>query len=188
MKSKLSISTMMVAVALLAFSFPLPAFSEMKDMSMKGCGEGHGQMMGMEQQMGRMGCKEGHGQMMGIGHMDMMGKCIENADKIGLTDDQIQKMKSMHREMQKKQVRFNADLKIAEIELMEIMEVKDFDLEKASSAINRITERKSAHHLEMLKNMKEIRTGLTDEQFKKMKMVMSMKPDKKMHTKKMMMK
>jgi Spy/CpxP family protein refolding chaperone len=107
---------------------------------------------------------------------DMMGMCIANADKIGLTDDQITKMKPIHREMQKKQARFKADLKIAEIELMEIMEVKDFDLEKANAAVKKIAEIRTAHQLEMLKAMKEMRTILTDEQFAKMKkMMMTMK-------------
>jgi Spy/CpxP family protein refolding chaperone len=156
---------------LLTVVFAVPAFSEMNDMSMKEHREGHGQMMEMEN-MDRMG--------------DMMGMCIEHADKMGLTDDQIMKMKPVHREMQKKQVRFNADQKIAEIELMEIMEVKDFDLEKASSAVKKIAEIKTAHHLEMLKNMKEMRTILTDEQFKKMKKMMPMKMGEKKAGKKMM--
>ena len=117
---------------------------------------------------------------------DMMGMCIEHADKMGLTDDQIAKMKPLHREMQKKQARFKADRKIAEIELMEIMEVKDFDLEKASAAVKKIEEIKTAHHLEMLKAMKEMRTILTDEQFKKMKKMMSMKTGEKKPAKKMM--
>ena len=123
-------------------------------------------------------------QMMEMGNMDkmgdMMGMCIEHADKMGLTDDQIMKMKPMHREMQKKQARFKADLKIAEIELMEIMEVKDFDMEKASAAVKKIADIKTAHHLEMLKAMKEMRAILTDEQFKKMKkMMMCMKMGEK---------
>jgi Spy/CpxP family protein refolding chaperone len=59
---------------------------------------------------------------------------------------------------------------------MDIMEVKDFDLEKAESAVKKITEIKTAHHLEILKNMKEMRTILTDEQFNKMKKMMVMKP------------
>ena len=156
---------------LLTVVFAVPAFSEMNDMSMKEHREGHGQMMEMEN-MDRMG--------------DMMGMCIEHADKMGLTDDQIMKMKPLHREMQKKQARFKADQKIAEIELMEIMEVKDFDLEKASSAVKKIAEIKTAHHLEMLKNMKEMRTILTDEQFKKMKKMMPMKMGEKKPAKKMM--
>ena len=121
--------------------------------------------------------------MMEMGNMDkmsdMMGMCIEHADEMGLTDDQIMKMKPVHSEMQKKQVRFEADVKIAEIELMEIMEVKDFDLEKARSAVKKIAEIKTVHHLEMLKAMKEMRTILTDEQFKKMKKTMSMKTGEK---------
>lgn len=162
-------SRIMAAAALLALSAPLPAFSQMKDMPM-------------------MEHKEKHGQMMEMGNMDkmgdMMGMCIKNADKMGLTADQIAKMKPAHSEMQKKQARFQSDLKIAEIELKDIMEVKDFDLEKAGSAVKKIGEIKTAHHLEMLQGMKEMRTLLTDDQFKKMKTMMPMKgmkrPAKKM--------
>jgi Spy/CpxP family protein refolding chaperone len=171
MKAKGSILTLAAAVALLAFSVPVPAFSQMKGMSMKGHGEGHGQMMGT-----------GNIEKMG----EMMGMCVEHADKMGLTDDQLMKMKPLHREMQKKQARFKADRKIAEIELMEIMEVKDFDLEKAGSAAKHIAEIKTAHHLEMLTAMKEIRTTLTDDQFKKMKKMMSMKTGEKKPAKRVM--
>ena len=171
MRAKYSISIIVAAVVLMAFSFPVPAFSQMKDMPMKGHGEGHGQMM-------EMGTMEKMG--------DMMGMCMQHADMMGLTDDQISKMKPMHSEMQKKQARFKADLKIAEIELMDILEVKDFDLEKASAAVKKIEDIKTAHHLEMLKAMKEIRTILTDEQFKKMKKMMPMKMDEKKPAKKTM--
>ena len=148
---------------LLTVVFAVPAFSQMMDMPMKEHREGHGQMeMGKMDNMG-----------------DMMGMCIEHADNIGLTDDQIMKMKPVHREMQKKQARFKADLKIAEIELMEIMEVKDFNMEKASSAVKKIAQIRTANHLEMLKAMKEMRAILTDEQFKNMKKMMPMKPCEK---------
>jgi Spy/CpxP family protein refolding chaperone len=156
---------------LLTVAFAVPAFSQMMDMSMKGHREGHGQMMEMGN-MDKMG--------------DMMGMCIEHADMMGLTDDQIMKMKPLHREMQKKQARFKADLKIAEIELMEIMEVKDFDIENAGYAVNKIAEIKTAHHLEMLKAVKDMRTILTDEQFKKMKKMMPMKTGEKKPVKRMM--
>ena len=156
---------------LLTVVFAVPAFSQMMDSSMKKHGEGHGQMMEMGK-MDKMG--------------DMMGMCIEHADKMGLTDDQIMKIKPMHREMQKKQARFKADMKIAEIELMEIMEVKDFDLEKANSAFKKIADINTAYHLEMLKAMKDMRSILTDEQFKKMKKMMPMEMGKKKPAKMMM--
>jgi Spy/CpxP family protein refolding chaperone len=158
-----------VFALLLMVVFAVPAFSQM-DMPMRGHGGGHGQMMEMD-------------------HMDMMGgdmMCMEQANKMGLTDDQMMKMKPLHREMQKKQIRSKADLKLAEIELMEIMEVKDFDLDKATSAVKKIEDLKTARHLEMLKAMKDMRAILTDDQFKKMHKMMPMKMGEKKHGRMMM--
>jgi len=84
-----------------------------------------------------------------------MGMCIEHADMMGLTDDQIMKMKPIHREMQKKQARFKADLKIAEIELMEIMDVKDLTWRRPALRWKKIAEIKTAHQMEMLKAWKK---------------------------------
>ncbi len=158
MKAIQPISLMLVMVALLAFSMPAPAFSQMMDMHMMDQKAGHGQMMEMD--------KSG----------DMMGMCLENAEMIGLTDDQLMKMKTMHRTMQKKQAQFKADQKIAKIELMEVMDVKDFDLDKANSAVKKMADIKTAYELEKLKSKQEMHKMLTEEQFKKMKkMMMSMK-------------
>jgi Spy/CpxP family protein refolding chaperone len=150
--------------------FALPAFSQM-DMPMTEHMGGHDRPMEMGG-MDRMG--------------DMMGMCLENADKIGLSDEQVKILTPLHREMHKKQVRYKADQKIAEMELMEIMEVKDFDIEKANAAVKKIADIRTAHHLEMLKSMKEVRTVLTDEQFKKMKKLMPTKMGAKKPVKKMM--
>ncbi|RPJ05372.1 MAG: hypothetical protein EHM37_21765 [Deltaproteobacteria bacterium] len=153
------------AVALLALTLAAPAFSQMTDMPMmKGHGMGHGPMMDM-------GCMDRMG--------DMMGMCLQHAEMMGLTDDQLMKMKPIHSEMQKKQARFRADLKIAEIELTDIVEKQDFDLDKANTAVRKIEGIRTAHHLDMLKSMKEMRTLLTDEQFRKMKTMMFMKSDDK---------
>jgi len=170
MKTLYSMSLAAAVATLLALSAPAPGFSQMMNM----CANAH------------------KGQAMEMGTMDKMGDmadmCAEHADKMGLSEDQAMKMKPLHREMQKKQVRFKADVKIAEIELMEIMDVKDFDLEKAGLAVKKIAGIKTAHHLEMLKDMKEMRAILTDEQFKKMNKMMSMKMNDKKSSKKSMMK
>jgi Spy/CpxP family protein refolding chaperone len=95
-------------------------------------------------------------------------------------------MKPVHNDMKKKQVRFKADLTIAEIELTEIMDVKDFDIEKARSAVKKIADIKTAHQLEMLTAMQEMRIILTDDQFKKMNKMKSMKMNDNKPAKKMM--
>lgn len=156
-----------------------PAFAQMKDMPMghKGAGPGMDTC-----DMCRM---DGKGDMMG----GMMGKCLEYADKLGLSDEQINKIKPIHREMKKKQIRYKADLEIAHVEMKEIMDVKDFDLEKATAQVKKIEDIRTNEHLEMLKSMKEVRSILTDEQFKKMKKMMPRmmeggKPPKKVMKKK----
>lgn len=144
---------------LLTTTFTVPAYSQMKDKPMNHC----------------MDCNlQGHG----MGHMDMMGDmmgmCIKNAAKIGLSDEQMKTIKPLHQEMQKKQIRFQADLKIAQLEMKEIMEPKDFDLEKAKLAAKKCEDIKAAHHIEMLTAMKEVRSVFTEEQYKKMRALMPM--------------
>lgn len=137
---------------ILILIFAVPAFAKMTDRPMKGHGEGHGQMMAS--------CHAG------MTDCDMM--CLEHRNVSGLNDEQAAKLKPLYREKQKKQIRYKADLKLAEIELEEIMEVKDFDLEKASAAVKKIESIKTAHHLEILRIMKDVRAVLNDDQFKTM--------------------
>lgn len=149
----------LILVLLFTVVFAVPASAQMMDKHMMGSGEGHGPMMGM-------------GHMDGMG--DHMGMCLDQADKLGLTDEQVKKMTPIHREMKKKQIKFKADISIAELEHFEIMEVKDFDLEKADASVKKIADMKVAQHLDMLKSMKEVRSILTAEQFQKMKKLMPM--------------
>jgi Spy/CpxP family protein refolding chaperone len=165
-----------LSVLLLSVIFTVPAFAEMHDMEMKEH-EGHKECQCDEHKM-----EKGNMDKMG----DMMGRCLKHADKLGLTDEQVVKLKVIHRAMEIKDIRLEADQKIAKLELMEIIEVKDFDLEKANAAVQKISDIERNKHLEMLKTMKEVRSILTDDQFKKMKEMMSMmmgdkKPEMKKH-------
>lgn len=171
---------LLIALFLTA-AFAVPSFSAMKDKPMSPCKD-----CNLSEH------KMGNPDMGGKGHMDMMGgmmgMCIKNADKIGLSEEQKKKVTPLHNEMQKKQIRFQADLKIAHMEMKEIMEPKDFDIEKAIALSKKIEELKTAHHLDMLKTMKEVRSIFTEEQYKKLKAMMPMgmgagKPGKGMNHK-----
>ena len=148
--------TYLFSLCFLAVS-AIPAFSQMPDKPMGG---GRPRMMQMVD-MDRMG--------------DMMQRCLAHADELGLSKEQVNRIKKIHWEMEKKQAQFKADLKVAEIDLMQIMDVKDFDLDKASAAVKRIEEIRTAHHLNVLHSVKEVRNILTEGQFEKMKKLMPMK-------------
>lgn len=168
---RLSVSSSVMFMLMVALS--VPAWSGQENMPMKGRRGGPGPMMGM-------GGPDRMGEMMGT----MMGMCLEHAEELGLTGEQLAKLKPVHREMEKLQARYGGDLKIAEIERAEIMEAKDFDLPKAEASVRKIAEIKTAHQLAMLKAMKEVRTVLTSEQFEKMKQWMpltagGMSPDRR---------
>ena len=145
---------------LLTATFTVPAFAQMKDKPSKDCN--------LHQEHGMSHGDMSHMDMMG----GMMGMCIKNADKIGLSEEQKKKVTPLHNEMQKKQIRFQADLKIAQLEMKDIMEPKDFDIEKAKAAVKKTEDIKSAHHLEMLKAMKEVRSIFTEEQYQKLRTLM----------------
>lgn len=117
--------------------------------------------------------------MIDLSYMDkmsaMMARCIGHAYEMGLSDGQIKKIKPVHSEMQKKHAQFVADLRIAEIELMETLETKEFDLEIANGAVNRISDTTKVHHLSMLKALKEMRNIFTDQQFKEINVMVPMK-------------
>ncbi|NTV15222.1 MAG: hypothetical protein HGA96_15025 [Desulfobulbaceae bacterium] len=126
--------------------------------------------------------QEEHGLMTGMKYMDdineIMGACIEFAYEMGLADDQILKMKPVYSEIQKKQARSKANLKITEIELMEIMEAKNFDIQKAISVVNKNASLKKELHYEMLKSMQELRAILTDQQYKEVCKILPKKTDR----------
>jgi Spy/CpxP family protein refolding chaperone len=65
------------------------------------------------------------------------------------------------------------------------MEVKDFDLDRATSTVKKIEDIKNAQHLDMLKAMKDMRAILTNEQFKNMQKMCMMKMGEEKHEKKM---
>jgi Spy/CpxP family protein refolding chaperone len=147
-----------LTVLLLTLVCAVPAFADMQGKGMKE----HGQA--------RAKCECGEHGMKGcdLHKRDMLGMLIRHADKLGLKSDQVAKLKTIHTGMQKKMVALDADKKIARLEMKEILEVKDFDLDKANAQVQKISDIEKNKHLEMLKSMKEVRSILTDDQFKKL--------------------
>jgi len=164
------------AALLMTVAFAVPAFAQMHDKESKG----HKECACHEQHMEKRGMHR---------HGHMLGMLIMHADKFGLSDDQVTKLKGIQRATAKRMIQLEADKKIARIDLMEIMAVKDFDLEKANTVAQKISDIQKDKRLEKLKAIKEVRNVLTDEQFKKTeemkrKMMGGKKPEMKKHDEK----
>jgi len=125
-----------------------------------------------------MGC--GMGQMGACGAMGMGasgGMCeqgcgckyLKCAEALKLTQKQIGELKAICSAAKKSMIRRQADIKVAEAELKEIMDEDVLDFVKAKAKITEISNLKAGIQIDRLTNMQKARKVLTAEQLKKCK-------------------
>ncbi len=119
----------------------------------KGFGPGHGKGMGMGMDMGEGG---------GCGVMAM-------AEKLELTDDQIEKIKKLKLEHQLAMVDSRAAVRKAEISLKALMCGDNADQSKVFAAIDKLAALKADIKKATWKHRQQVKSILTDEQREKMK-------------------
>ena len=153
------------------------------EMSMKGgCGGDKG---GMEHQMGgcgkgggMMGCgKMGAGMGMGCGMMGAdhgMGCCKKEfflccKKELELTDKQMKDLKAIKMDFQKGQIRTEADLKIAQLELKSLMHDDDAPIKDIEAKMKASAKLKVDMKLSHIKAFREAKALMTPEQTEKMK-------------------
>jgi Spy/CpxP family protein refolding chaperone len=164
-----------IAVALLA---PLTLMAQDAPPDKPFGGKGHGQMMG-----------QGHGQMMGQGHgnphggdcgsmgerrgMKRRGGGIRHllmmADKIGLTDEQRDQLKSMQTEFQLDRIDRKAELQKATLKLRNLKRDPDASEGDVMGAIDEVSRLKAEMQKAGYKHHKLVKSVLTDEQTEKLK-------------------
>ncbi|MGB2696300.1 MAG: Spy/CpxP family protein refolding chaperone [Candidatus Zixiibacteriota bacterium] len=141
-------------------------------MMMK-CGEmGHGAMGGM---CGGMGCgtmasgcsgKCGSGEKMERCKQGFMLCCPE---ELGLTDEQVASLKSIKMNFMKDEIQREANLKLAKLELKELMATDKLDLAKVEKKIKSIAAMKADAKIACLKSCEKAKGILTPEQMEKCK-------------------
>jgi Spy/CpxP family protein refolding chaperone len=156
---------------------PCPA-SQMETRSepMPGCPH-HGQqgMMG-----GMMGghkmCRRGgmrhcgtHDPLGGMRHrFSCLGACETHAEELGLSDEQTEEISEVWAGHDKAAVQAKADLKVAHMELGEILAQSPVDFSKARSKLEEIGSMKQQMGLDMFEAMEKTHDVLTDEQVEKL--------------------
>jgi Spy/CpxP family protein refolding chaperone len=91
--------------------------------------------------------------------------------EIGLTDQQVAEIRRIHTEGRKAAIRREADLRIARIELEELMGATTLDEAKIAARVKAISELQSAAFKERTESRLAIRRLVTPEQYQKMRQV-----------------
>ncbi|MFH1701992.1 MAG: periplasmic heavy metal sensor [Nitrospirota bacterium] len=181
---------------LVLFGFSVPAYAQ---IGMMGGQQGQmGQGMIVERQMMDFPMKQMSGQgmsqcgqpMMGQGVMGMgrerMGHhrrwfqygvtlMLQNADKLGLSDEQIKKLYEIKRKYSKDIIKQDAEMKIAEIDLGALLKESEINLSEVKEALKKVENIKTQIRYLRIMAFVEARKILTDEQKNSLKKLMEMR-------------
>lgn len=131
-----------------------------------------GSMMSMMGQgmAGMMG--QGIGDMMGSGNMGMMAKRMEHmffldrAEELGLSAEQVGKLKTLHTECRNDNIRNAAEAKIARLELDDLLSGDNWTLKDAETLVRKVQKLEGDMQVRHLQAVSEARKVLTAEQLK----------------------
>lgn len=131
----------------------------------------HAQMMGHEgMMMGPPGKKGGMEHRMGMGgygggygggpfDIDMLKEHLK------LNDDQVEKLKKIQSDYRKEMIKRRANLRIAMLELWELIDAKNLDMAKVEKKVKEVEAMQSDLMLYRVRTLQETRKFLTDEQY-----------------------
>lgn len=126
-----------------------------------------GGMMGRHKMGGKMGMMDGGN----YGKMYMMA-----VRQLNLTPDQMAKARVLHSDYMKRTVRAKADIKVAKIELKELVTAEPVNLDKVKAKVSDITAKKADLMFSRIKALEDFKKILNDEQRGKLRDMMQMGP------------
>ncbi len=136
---------------------------------------GKGMMQGGMKGHGMMQGQQGH-QMMGMSDPVIQslhaagysGFLLKSADQLELTEKQVNDLKSLKADFQKFAVQKNADIKVAKIELNELIDAANPDFGKIKSKISQLGSLNQDLRFQFLTTVQNSRKLLTADQLKKL--------------------
>lgn len=158
----------------LMLAVPGGAFAMMHGMG-HGMEEGKGSgMMGPGMHGGPMPGGQMSGEMMpgtmpmiGRGHVTGYASPLDMKEDLKLTPDQTAKLKPIHAEYRKATIRKSAEIKVANLELEELLDAKKIDFAKVEKQAKAVEALKTDLLLYRIKTLQKIQGVLTAEQFEK---------------------
>ncbi len=132
----------------------------------------------MHHGMGRMmcptcGCGSGCGHEMGgllkAMFMKMPWKVIMHADELGLSEEQVCKLRKRHAEATKQMIQIGSQIKMNMIDVQDALWREEIDMPTAEEKIREIGKLKAEKVLAMVQAMNDMRHAFTPQQRKKIK-------------------
>jgi Spy/CpxP family protein refolding chaperone len=111
-----------------------------------------------------MGGMKGPG---GGGHPGMMFSPSFLKDELKLSDDQIDKFKKVRNDYERESIRRGADIKIAEMDLWDLFDKKDFTADQIEKKVREVEAKKTDLRVFRFKQLSTVKSILTPEQFEK---------------------
>lgn len=104
---------------------------------------------------------------------NMAKKILFLKDKLGLSEEQVEKLTKLSFKAQKQQIKDNAEIGVAQLELVELLADYTVDEKGVTKAIDKLYDLKKKAKKNLVTNNLEVRAILTKEQFEKIKEVLT---------------
>ena len=97
--------------------------------------------------------------------------CLENADALGLSDDQIEELKNLKHETKKDVIQKNADIEILGLDARHLLYQDEVDLDALNSIIDQKYDVKKAKAKVLVKAIAELKGLLSENQMDSLKAI-----------------
>jgi len=136
---------------------------------------GYGQMMGgkgtTHGRMGMMGAMDGR---MGMSGGAFYGKMMMAIKSMNLTPEQKARFDQLHSDYKKKAIRAGADIKIAHMELHELLSADPVNLDRVKAKVGELVQKKSDMMMLGIRGLEDLKKLLNPEQRKMLKDMLAM--------------
>ena len=105
----------------------------------------------------------------GVGIVEAMGPWLEHREVLGISDQQVAQLESIHSALRKDEIRMEADLQIAEVELDELLRAETVDLPKVKAQLEEIAKLQANLKFLHIKAKEDSKQVLNQEQREKLR-------------------
>ncbi|HUV05173.1 MAG TPA: periplasmic heavy metal sensor [Armatimonadota bacterium] len=106
--------------------------------------------------------------------MMMPWKILMHSEELGLSEDQMARIRDTHTNMRKQKVKLHSEIKLLKIDLQNLLMQDQVNMQEIEQKVREMSKLKADMHLAWIQAMQDMRNALTPDQRKQIKsMIMS---------------